>query len=102
MYTYRLMPSTIRDLREIADYIANVLCAPESAVELLNDIESAIEHACDFPLSLPTVQDALLRMKGYRKIIVKNYIVFVLLEPKNEVLNVMRVMYHARDYLKEL
>ena len=102
MYTYRLTPSAVRDLQEIADYIALELCAPESAVVLLNDIEAAIEHSCDFPLSLPTIQDELLRMKGYRKIIVKNYIIFVLLDPENEVLNVMRVMYHARDYLKEL
>ena len=102
MYTYRLTPSAVRDLQEIADYIAHELCAPESAVGLLNDIEAAIVHSCDFPLSLPTIQDELLRMKGYRKIIVKNYIIFVLLDSEKETLKVMRVMYHARDYLKEL
>ena len=102
MYKYRLMPSAIQDLQDIADYIANDLRAPESAVGLLNDIEAAIEKSYAFPLSLPTAHDELLRMKGYRKIIVKNYIVFALPDRKNEVLNVMRIMYHARDYLKEL
>ena len=41
-------------------------------------------------------------MKGYRKILVNNYIVFVLPDQKSEVLNVMRVLYHARDSFKEL
>lgn len=102
MYTYQLMPAAIRDLQEIADYIAQQLYAPESAVELLNEIESAISAACAFPRSLPPVNDKLLRIKGYRKIIVKNYIVFVLPDQQQEVLNVMRVMYYARNYLKEL
>lgn len=102
MYTYQLTPSAVRDLQEIADYIARQLYAPESAVSLLSDIEAAIAAACDFPFSLPVIRDDLLRIKGYRKIIVKNYIIFVLPDPHREILNVMRVMYHARDYLKEL
>lgn len=102
MYAYRLMPSAVQDLQDIADTIANEQCAPERAVGLLNDMKAAIEKSRAFPLSLPMVQDDLLRMKGYRKIIVKNFIVFVLLNQKDEVLNVMRVMYHARDYIKEL
>ena len=102
MYTYKLMPSAIRDLQEIADYIANYLCAPESALGLLDDIEAAIKESCAFPLSLPAINDEILKSKGYRKLVVKNYIVFVLPDQKNEVLNIMRVMYHARDYLSSL
>lgn len=102
MYTYRLTPSAVQDLQEIADYISNHLYAPESAIQLLEDIEDAIAAACAYPLSLPAINDDLLRRKGYRKIVVKNYIVFVMPEQQREVLNVMRVMYYARDYLKEL
>lgn len=102
MYTYKLMPAAIKDLQEIGDYIANQLYAPESAVRLLDEIEEAVSTACEFPLSLPLINDSLLRMKGYRKIIVKNYIAFVLPDQQSEILNVMRVMYYARDYLKEL
>jgi len=102
MYTYQLTPSAIRDLQEIADYIAHQLYAPDSAVSLLSEIEKAVSAACEFPLSLPLINDSLLRLKGYRKIIVKNYIVFVLPDQHSEILNVMRVMYYARDYLKEL
>jgi toxin ParE1/3/4 len=102
MYQYRLMPSAVQDLQEIADYIAEQLSAPESAIRLLKKVEEAIRSACAFPLSLPLVNDELLRMKGYRKILVDNYIVFVLPDQKNEALNVMRVLYYARDYFKDV
>lgn len=102
MYKYKLMPSAVEDLQEIADYIAEQLSAPESAIQLLEKVEETIRSACAFPLSLPPVNDELLRMKGYRKILVNNYIVFVLPDQKSEVLNVMRVLYYARDYFKEL
>ena len=102
MYQYRLMPSAVQDLQEIADYIAEQLSAPESAIRVLKKVEVAIRSDCAFPLSLPLVKDDLLRMKGYRKILVDNYIVFVLPDQKNEALNVMRVLYYARDYFKEL
>ena len=102
MYTYRITPSAFRDLQEIGDYIAGQLFAPESAAGLLRAIQEAIEAACAYPLSLPRVNDALLKVKGYRKIIVRNYIVFVIADEENRRLDVMRVMYYARNYLKEL
>ena len=35
MYKYKLMPSAVEDLQEIADYIEEQLSAPESAIQLL-------------------------------------------------------------------
>lgn len=48
MYKYRLMPSAVEDLQEIADYIAEQLSAPESAIQLLEKVEGAIRSACAF------------------------------------------------------
>ena len=101
-YTYELMPSAIHDLDGIMEYIAGKLCAKDSALALLDEIESAIVNACQFPEAAPSVNDALLRIKGYRKLIVKNYIVFYIPDTEMRKLNVMRIMYFAQDYLKEL
>ena len=92
----------MRDLQEIGDYIAYQLYAPESAAALMNEIEEAVKRACAFPDSLSPLRDELLRRRGYRKIIVKNYLIFVLPDKQTKTLNVMRVMYYARDYLREL
>ncbi|MEG1514696.1 MAG: type II toxin-antitoxin system RelE/ParE family toxin [Clostridia bacterium] len=102
VYTYELMPSAILDLDGIMDYITVQLCAKDSAIALLDEIEEAIVGACRFPEAAPPVNDVLLKRKGYRKLIVKNYIVFYIPDDANRKLNVMRVMYFARDYLKEL
>ena len=102
MYTYRLTESALRDLREISDYISQQLFAPESAKELLDAFEQALQSACHFPFSLPVVGDPLLKLKGYRKIIVRNYIIFVIPDKGSQVLNVMRVLYYAQDYVQHL
>ena len=65
-------------------------------------MEEAIIAACRYPQAAPAVNDKLLRSKGYRKLIVKNYIVLYIPDDESRVLNVMRVVYYARDYLKEL
>ena len=101
-YRYKLTPSAIRDLDDIAAYIAGQLYAEDSAIELLNQIEGAILSACDFPQAAPAVNDALLKSKGYRKLIVKNYIILYIPDDEARVLNVMRVVYFAKDYIKEL
>ena len=47
------------------------------------------------------VQD-VLSQRGYRKLVVENYVIFYLCDDDNRTLNVMRVLYHARDRLKNL
>lgn len=101
-YTYELMPAAIRDLDGIMEYLSVQLCAKESALSLLGEIQTAIQNACNFPLAAPQIKDKLLLHKGYRKLIVKNYIIFYIPDHTNHVLNVMRVIYFAKDYLKEL
>ena len=101
-FAYELMPSAIRDLAGIAEYIAVQLSAKDSAVRLLNEIEKAIVAACAFPHAAPSVNDALFRQKGYRKLIVANYLIFYIPDDEKRKLNVMRVVYFAKDYLKEL
>ena len=101
-YRYKLTPAASQDLDDLAAYISVQLCAEESAVELLNEMEEAIIAACRYPQAAPAVNDKLLRSKGYRKLIVKNYIVLYIPDDESRVLNVMRVVYYARDYLKEL
>ena len=101
-YHHKLTPSAIQDLDDIAAYIAIQLYAENSAAQFLNEIEGAIISACDFPQAAPPVNDVLLKSKGYRKLIVKNYIILYIPDDEAHILNVMRVVYYAKDYLKEL
>lgn len=101
-YAYELTSAAINDMDEIYEYIATRLFSKESATRIENAIQNAIEHACAFPRALPPLQDPLLSIKGYRKIVVENYIVLCIPNDERRVISVMRVIYHARDYIKEL
>ena len=101
-YTYRVTPAAARDIAEIADYIAVELCARESAVKIIDAMEAAIQRACRFPHAAAFVNDPPLRRKGYRKLIVENYIILYLCDDADRIVNVMRVVYYARDYMKDI
>ncbi len=98
MYTYRITPLARQDMKEINAYIRYKLSAPDSAAMLMKAFQAAFEHACRFPESIPPVTEPILQKKGYRKIIVKRYIAFVLLDPVRESVDIMRVCYYARKY----
>ena len=52
----------------------------------------------DFPFSCSFVRDNLLKDKGYRKLIVDNYIVFHLVSEAEKEVVVMRVLYGKQKY----
>ena len=98
MYTYHLTPLARQDLCDIRAYIRDTLYAPESAKALIQAFQAAFEKACRFPEAIPPVTDSSLRQRGYRKIIVKRYIAFVLIDHTRESVDIMRVLYYARKY----
>ncbi len=102
MFTYRITPLAKSDMMEIRQYIREKLSAPESATKLMEDLQQAFCDACRFPKSIQPVNDPLLRAKGYRKIIVRNFIAYILIDDDHEFVDVMRVLYYARDYTKLL
>lgn len=102
MYTYRIAPSAKQDLLDIREYIRNTLMAPDSAENLMRAFEQAFSDACRFPLSLPPVSDPHLQAKGYRKIIVKNYIALVLIDCESDCVDIMRIVFYARNYQRLL
>ncbi|WP_218970601.1 type II toxin-antitoxin system RelE/ParE family toxin [Alkalihalobacterium alkalinitrilicum] len=75
-YKIKLTPISYEDLDEIYDYIVNDLHNEVAADNLLDNIETNIMRLRDFPFSCSFVRNEILKDKGYRKLIVDNYIVF--------------------------
>lgn len=67
------------DLNNIYKYISEELFAKSSATNILERIEK-IMRLREFPFSCNYVDDEYLKNKGYRKLIVENYIAFYLIE----------------------
>lgn len=86
------------DLHNIITYISEQFMAETTALEMLNLIESTLSSPSTLPERVPLVSDDRLRERGYRKLGIKNYVVFFSIDRKNEIVNVERVLYMRRDW----
>ena len=100
MTEYRVLISAPaeNDLRDIVRYISAQLLAPMTAAKMMD----AIEGLVDMPQKFPLVTDERLATMGYRKFIVKSYIVFYTIDEKSTVVDIIRIVYARRDWLQLL
>lgn len=92
------MPLAYQDLDEIDNYIRFQLSGPQAANNLMSKIENSIDKFQDFAYLGSEIYDAYLSQKGYRKLVVDNYIIFYLVDEKGSRIYIMRVLYGAREY----
>jgi addiction module toxin, RelE/StbE family len=101
-YRLQFTSKAAKDLDAIYDYIFNTLSATMAANDLLEHIEKATRQLTVFPYSGPHVLEESLRMKGYRKIIVDNYLLFYVVDETEKQVVVIRVLFGASKYEKIL
>ena len=97
-YKLKFTPKAEEDLDEIYGYIATKLFAETAAESLMDKIENAFMRLEEYPFSCSFVFDEPLKSRGYRKLIVDNYIAFYLVNKSEKQVIIMRVLYGARDY----
>ena len=90
------------DLRDIVRYISAQLSVPMNATKMMDAIEEAIAGLADMPQKCPPVTDERLASMGYRKLVMKNYIAFFTIDEKSNVVDVERILYARRDWLRIL
>jgi plasmid stabilization system protein ParE len=86
------------DLRNIVRYISAQLSAPMTALKMMETIEKAVSELAYMPKSYPPVLDEHLSAAGYRKLIVKNHIVFFTINEEKKVVDIIRILYARRDW----
>jgi plasmid stabilization system protein ParE len=87
------------DLHDIIRYIGAQLSAPMAALKMAEIIEEALTGLAERPYSYPQVADERLASMGYRKLTVKNYIVFFTINKKTKIVDIERILYAQRDWL---
>lgn len=90
------------DLDDVIRYISSQLSVPLTALHLMELLEEAMESLSDMPQRYPFIEDEHLAHMGYRKLPVKNYIVFFSIDEKNKVVDIERILYGRRDWLRFL
>jgi toxin ParE1/3/4 len=97
-YTIKITAKAFEDLDEIYSYISSDLYNEGAADNLMEKIETTIMRLKDFPFSCSLISDETLKDKGYRKLIVDNYIAFYLVREEEKQVVVMRVLYGGQKY----
>ncbi|QZY55569.1 type II toxin-antitoxin system RelE/ParE family toxin [Crassaminicella profunda] len=100
-YNIKFTPKANDDLKEIYSYISSKLFAQNEADNLLERMETSIMRLKELPFSCNFVADEYLKNKGYRKLMVDNYIVFYLVEEMEKKVIIIRVLY-GRLILKHI
>ncbi len=90
------------DLRLLARYISNELYEPELALKKMDTIDEAILSLRSLPKRNALVLDERLAQLGFRKLLVKNFIVFYIVNEKQNTVNIVRVLYAQREWVNLL
>ena len=102
MYKVLITELAQTDLDEIVEYIAVQLCNPIAAGDLLDEVDKCYSYLRSNPFIYAKSEDARLEKEGYRKALIKNYILFFKVFEDEKKVIVYRIIYGARDYQKLL
>lgn len=97
-FSLKFAPKAYEDIEEVYKYISEKLFAEVAANNLLEKIEESVMRLEEFPFSCNYVSDEVLKSKGYRKLIVDNYIVFYIVDEKNKKVVIVRILFGAQKY----
>ena len=90
------------DMEEIYEYIAFSLQEPVTAGKLYNSIIAAVHTLENFPMRNALYENEPWRSRGLRKLSVKNFLVFYTVNEEKNAVNIIRIMYGARNLEKHL
>lgn len=99
-YNIRYSKESKQDLVDIKKYIKYNLQEPNIADKLITKIRKEINKLLDDPEIYQTIDDDFIKRLEIRKILVDNYIVFYRI--KNATVEIVRIMYGRRNWIKLL
>ena len=93
-YKIKIFPTAKQDLEEVIGYL-NTL-SPDAASKYYDLLVEEIANLSKMPERCPKPKDLALAVKGYRYLIVKNYLVFYVII--GDTVQIRRILYARRDY----
>lgn len=98
MYELEFLPVARQDMVALVQYIARELNNPAAAARLAGELMEAVERLAGFPYACPVYVPNRPLAEEYRKLTVRNYLVFYWVDEAGKKVTVARVIYGRRDY----
>ena len=104
MTQYRIIvtPDASDDLYELRSYIADVLCAPDTALSYIRAVRKEIAALSEMPARYRPVDDEPWHSRGIRKLLVKNSFAYYRIDEAARIVYILNIIYAARDQLRAL
>ncbi len=96
-YKVKLNPRAIRELNSIYEYIANEKLASENAKGQVDRIKKAVLNLDTFPQSHQERNEGRYAGKGYRQLLIDNYIAIFRIDETNKTVYVITIQYQGRN-----
>lgn len=90
------------DIDDIVNYIAVELSNPDTATSFLDDVDRSYHKVIDNPHMYSFCNDVRLKIDGYRKIVIKNYLILYRIDDEKKFVIVVRIIYAGRNYTELL
>ena len=100
MYKLLITELAHQDLDSIVSYIAVQLANPKAAGDFLDEVTTCYGFLKSSPMMYERCQDRRLGQEGYRKAVIKNYVLVYKIDEASKTVSVMRLFYGAQDYTK--
>lgn len=101
-YNIQITQPAEEDLYEIGIYISKELLQYETAKKVISKIAKVINSLEDMPLRNALVADERLAYEGIRKIMMDNYIILYVVNEKDKIVTIVRILYNRREWISLL
>ena len=101
-YKLIILPEAQQDIRGIVLYIAQDLFSPKAALDLQDAFQEAIRKLSYMPARIRSITEEPWGRQGVRKIRVKNYYIYFLVDDNEMAVKVNAVIYTGRDQKKQM
>lgn len=95
-YKVKVNPRAIRDLDNIYEYIADEKLAPENAKGQVERIKKAVLSLDTFPQSHQERNEGRYAGRGYRQLLIDNYIAIFRIDEPHKTVYVITIQYQGR------
>lgn len=95
-----ILPEAQHDIKEIVLYIAQELFSPQAALNLQDAFQEEIRKLSYMPTRIESIDEEPWGSQGVRKIRVKNYYIYFIVDDNEMAVKVNAVIYIGRDQEK--
>ena len=99
MYKLVITELAHQDLGKIVSYIAVELVNPIAAGNFLDEVDKCYGYLKSNPWMYGKCQNKRLEKEGYRKALIKNYLLVYKIDEESETVSILRFFYGGQDYL---